>query len=397
MKEKRKVPSSDLNRVIPILIEVWRRYHKLAGPPDKLQTREFRTVVASIQNLQEKMHKGEKEYFNNPQLLGDYLLYHWVLHYLQGISLIQELPQKPGTVLDIGAGLSPFGCAALRHGASEVIAFDENLNALKLGAEVIGRLGYPLSIRKGDALTSSFPKGTFDLIIIGHTLRELFPPIKKGWQEGRKQWIDYLLDALKPQGYLLLVEGSLPEENRYLLSLRDQLVEQGIKLQAPCIWQGRCPALETSNSPCYAQRELEKPDLIKEFQRAANINLSSLKMSYLLIKSKQASTLHPSHISSAFYRVISPPVPSFIGKRYYLCGFEGKKSLSSPFEEHSKEARAFDFLKRGDLIAIENASEKGAHLTVKKETVICLKAAKGKPFNFEREAEFHENRSQTKS
>ena len=47
-----KMPSADLESIIPHLIGVWRRFHKLSGPPDVLQTREFRGVVQGIQKLQ---------------------------------------------------------------------------------------------------------------------------------------------------------------------------------------------------------------------------------------------------------------------------------------------------------------------------------------------------------
>ncbi len=51
---------------------------------------------------------------------------------------------------------SPFGFAALRHGAEEVIATDKNLNVLEAGAEVCGRFGHTMSVRRWDCLKERF-------------------------------------------------------------------------------------------------------------------------------------------------------------------------------------------------------------------------------------------------
>lgn len=382
MKNK-KLPGTDLETVMPLLINIWRRYHKLSGPQDALQTREFRGVVAAVETLQKGLETGQAligtDYFSKPELLGAYLLYQWVIHYQQGLSLINEMPITPKRVLDIGSGLAPFAFAALRHDARDVIALDRNLTALNLGAEVCGRYGFPLTIRRHNCLRQPFPvEGTFDLITIGHCLEELFPESQKGWNIQQQDWVTSLFSLLNPEGYILFVESSLPHVNRRLLMLRDILVKQGVPVQAPCVWQGECPALQTKNSPCYAQRPLEKPYLIKEIQRAAQINLGSLKMSYLLIKNPVAGW--PKLATSApLYRVISPPIEVDQSKRYYLCGVDGKKNLGSHLKQHPLESRAFDYLKRGELISIDGALEKQNRFEIILGTRVTVEAAIGKP------------------
>ena len=382
MLKNKKNPHSDLETLMPLLIGIWRRFHKLSGPPDMLQTREFRGVVASVQALQECFLDGQtligKDYFSKPELLGSYLLYHWVVHYQQGLSLLGELPTTPRRVLDICSGPVPLGFAALRHGASEVFATDQNMTALELGSEVAGRYGLPLTIRPWNCHRGPLPiQGQFDLIILGHCLEELFPSTHSNWQDAQHQFVSRLLKRLTPQGFLLIIGSSFPEANRRLLTMRDQLVKEGVPIQAPCVWKGECPALKTQNSPCYAQREFEKPYLIKEIQRAASINLSSLKMSYIIFKNPQADW--PQLTAQNLYRVISPPVDSFQGKRFYLCGTDGKKTLGSHFTKNPQESRAFDFLKRGELISIEEPLEKNQALDIIKGTRLSVEAACGKP------------------
>lgn len=381
-----RTPAIDLETIMPLLINVWRRFHKEAGPGDRLQTREFRRVVESLKRLIQptdlKSAKSQNplppDYFNDRELLSAYLLYPWVLHYQEALSLLGELPFTPKRVLDVCSGPGPFAFAALRYGAQEVFAADRHVAALELGAEVCGRYGMPLTIRRWDCIKDSMPiEGQFDLITLGHGLNELFPETMKNWQEKQAHFINYLLGRLKPSGQLLLVESSYPQDNRRLLELRDQLVSKGITIQAPCIWQGECPALKTPNSPCYAQREMEKPFIIKEFQRSLDIKLNSLKMSYLLIRSPNAPQVQLS--GNKLYRVISPPIETYQGKRFYLCGTDGKKSLGSHLKEHPASSRAFEYLRRGELIEIENALEQGQAIDIILDTQVTVKAACGKP------------------
>lgn len=372
MKEKR-VPSPDLEELIPILIGAWRRFKKLPGPADHLQTREFRSVVEGIQTL--RRQEGD---LSHPDLLGAYLLYQWVIHYQQALTILNEVPSTPTRVLDICSGPAPLALAALRHGAHDVIAVDKNKKALELGADVCGRYGYPLSIRSWDCLKEKKPfEGSFDLILLGHCLEELFPPTQKNWKEAQHEFLTSLLGYLKPEGFLVIIDDSRLETNTRVLEIRDRFVKAGIPVQAPCVWRGECPALKTSNSPCYAQREMEKPYLIKEIQRAAQINANSLKMSYLIFRNPQAGW--PSLPPLPLYRVISPPVETFHGKRFYLCGTEGKKNLGSHFEVPPKEARAFEYLRRGELISIQNPLEKQQILDIVEGTIVKIEAACGKP------------------
>jgi SAM-dependent methyltransferase len=377
MKSNRS-PSTDLDTIIPLLIGIWRRFHKESGPGDRLQTREFRRVVDCIKKLQNGQDPS-----TDREMASAYLLYPWLIHYQEALSLLGELPSPPKRVLDVCSGSAPFAFAALRYGASEVFAVDRNMMALELGAEVCGRYGLPLTIRRWDCIKEPLPiEGEFDLITLGHALNELFPPTMKDWQNKQSQFIHYLLTRLKPNGHLLLVESSYPDDNRRLLTLRDTLVEKEITIQAPCIWQGACPALKTPNSPCYAQREMKKPFLIKEIQRAAEIKLSSLKMTYLLIRSPKAPKLPL--LTREMYRVISPPIETYQGNRYYLCGTQGKKTLSSHLKEHPPESRAFDYLRRGELIEISKPLEHGQSFEIVNGTQVTVVAACGKPApNFE--------------
>ena len=148
----------------------------------------------------------------------------------------------------------------------------------------------------------------------------------------------------------MIVDRSETESNTEILKIRDHFVSRGIAVQAPCVWKGLCPAL-ASKSPCYAQREFDKPHFMKELQRGAGIFLNSLKMSYLILRSPKAEWPRPDLYNQPYYRVVSPPIESYQGKRYYLCGKEGKEKLDLRIDEKSYT------LQRGSLISLESNSK----------------------------------------
>ena len=390
MKSHNKTPTADLETLMPILIGVWRRHQKISGPDDKLQTREFRNVVAAVKVLMEKSHEGQsligRDYFSNKELLGAHLLYDWIIHYQMGLSLIGELPDRPRRVLDVCSGAAPFAFAAMRSHANEVIATDQNSDALKLGAEICGRYGLALTVRPWNCLKEKLPvEGTFDLIILAHCLDELFPSTNSNWVEQQHLFIKYLFSKLTPEGHLLLVDNSFPEANKRILQLRDTLVSEGVPIQAPCIFRGNCPALKTPNSPCYAQREFVKPYLVKQIQRANSIHLSSLKMTYIIFKNPEAHW--PTLPENPLYRIISPPIDAFNSKRFYLCGSEGKKHLESHLEEYPLESRAFQYLRRGELISITKGLETQNAIDIIEGTTLKIEAACGKPMPWNKPSE----------
>lgn len=81
--------------------------------------------------------------------------------------------------------------------------------------------------------------------------------------------------------------------------------------------------------------------------------------------------------------MISPPVDTHAGKRYHLCGTDGKKDIGSHLKEQTPEARAFDYLKRGELISVEDALVKQQHFDVVLGTRVKVEAALNKPLPYE--------------
>ncbi|GAB4231817.1 MAG: hypothetical protein Tsb0021_10390 [Chlamydiales bacterium] len=370
MKEKkRKNIKAESNEIMPLLVKVWRRLRKLSGPTDRLQTREFRNVAAALK----KRKTGE--ILSEDAALDVSLLYDWIIYYQQALSIFGELPKRPKRVLDLSGGLAYFSFAALRHDVDDVVLMSMDHRQMQIGAEICGFYGYTLATQGIPNLSSQLPyEGKADVICLGHCLYKRFGNISDftevvGYLKG-------LLTYLSPKGCVVIIEPSEAHYNTWVLQLRDQLVSEGFPIQAPCVWKGKCPALQAKNH-CYAQREFEKPYIIQELQRASDIFLNSLKMSYLILRHPDFDW--PSLPPRAYYRIISPPFESIRGKTYYLCGVKGKKKLSSSVNDHPKSLRPFDYVKRGELVEIKNAFETEYNFELKEESELEIAAALGKP------------------
>ena len=382
MKKRRKAPGPDLDNIIPLLIAQWRKLHKIhGGPEDVLQTREYRRASHAVKHLYDGTPHPDGKTYSEQSLLGGHLLYEWIVRYQEGLSLISEIPTPPRRVLDLCGEAGAFSFAASQHGATDVHLVDWNEKALRLAGEVNGRYGHPITVHQKDVLRDTLPsERKFDLIILGYALSELFPSTLKGWANKQDAFVESLMNLLSDDGHILVVENSWPASNRRVLQLRESMVEKGIPVQAPCIWSGKCPALQNAKGHCFAQRDLVAPYFVKEIQRGAKIKSHSLKMSYLLLKNPKSSW--PKLPDERLYRVISPQIESYHGARYHLCGVDGGKTLGSHITEHPRESRAFEYVRRGDIIALSDIMEDNDRLEIVEGSTVEVRVSSGKVLPF---------------
>lgn len=391
---RRKTPVIDSEELTRHIIVSFRRLSKIAGPHERLQTREFRTACDAIKKIESwietaissTMWNSTKELIEllqerySRETIHNYILYFWPLHLYQGVSLLNELPDVPERVLDIGSGAGSFAMSALLHGASDVTLFDQSRLFLDAAGDLIGRWGYPIHVEEGTWPKKPLPQGPFDLVTIGHAIYEM----SNGSHETAIKLIEDALARLNEKGFLVIATSSEEPVNRWFLELRDMVREKGHAIQAPCVWQGHCPAKKHQSSPCYAQRKWEKPTFIKELQRGSGIFLNSLKMSYLIIRSPLMKKLQPA--IDPLYRVISPPIDMLGEKRFFLCGTGGKRHIGCRkefFKDSNavlpKELRAFQYLERGSLLTFSHIVEKKEAIDLVTDSTLTLVAPADKP------------------
>lgn len=355
----------------PRLIRAWRRLRgapAATGPataPPKLTAEERRDIVAGAQRLsrgltRERELAGER-YFEDPQLLGAYLLLYWPRSYAQAASVLREIGGARGRVLDIGSGPGPLALAALDGGATRALAIDRSAAALQVANSLAD--GAPLETARWEP-TQPLPDGPFDLILAGHVLNELYGDDIAA----RAELVEAMLARLSAGGFVVLIEPALRETSRALLALRDRLVAGGATVRAPCLYRGDCPALVRPGDWCHAEREWSAPPFVDELARAAKLNRDALKMSYLVLQAPGASW--PSLPEGRLFRIVSEPLPQKGQHRYVGCGPEGRVPLVLP-EKHVRDAnRAFTTLARGEVVRVDRLTARGDGLRLDDQSVV---------------------------
>jgi SAM-dependent methyltransferase len=231
----------------PLLLAAWRqlrgsRSSPGEGPDAPLSQDEKRDVLAGVTKLSRGLTRERElagaRYFEDPQLLGAYLLLYWPVSYGQAQALLPEIGGPLGRVLDVGSGPGPLALAALDHGAGATTAIDRSPAALDVGKALAKARGVTLATERWQP-ADPIPGGPFDTILVGHLLNELFGDDI----DRRVKLLQALLARLTPGGCLVVIEPALRETSRALLSVRDRLVAGGATVRAPCLFRGDCPAL----------------------------------------------------------------------------------------------------------------------------------------------------------
>lgn len=362
---------------IPRLLAAWRRLRGRSMPGDErdvISSEERRDIVAGAQRLSrgltgDRALAGER-YFDEPQLLGAYLLLYWPVSYAQGRALIGELGGARGRALDVGSGPAPLALAARDTGASEVHAIDRSDGALA----VARALSPELTTARWDP-TRPLPTGPFDLILAGHLLNELYGDDV----DARARLVESMLAQLAPTGTLLVIEPALRETSRALLQLRDRLVARGVTVRAPCLYRGGCPALTRAGDWCHAERRFAPPPLVDELARAAKLHRDTLKMSYLALQPPGATWPEPP--AGRLFRIVSEPLPQKGQHRFVGCGPEGRLPLVLA-EKHVRDGnRAFVTLERGDVVRVERLTARADGLRLDDASTVEKIAKVGEPLS----------------
>ena len=284
------------------------------------------------------------------------------------------------TALDLGAGPGAASLALLEAGVGRVSACDRSGAALALARRIARGRGFDLETRQWDALKSTGqPAGTFDLVVVAHTLNELWP----GHADRialRVALLARIGASLSPGGKLLVVEPALMKVAQEAIRVRDGLAAQGFEVLLPCIWQGNCPALP--DGTCHGEFDWSPPPEMVRISHAARIGRETLKMAWFVLRKREqprgtagatavaagaemprgtvaAAVTEPPTPDGGLYRVVSEPLLSKSGRiRYLVCGPLGRFALSAPKACPAPGVKPFYLLKRGEGIRFTGARKR---------------------------------------
>lgn len=348
---------------IPRLLDVWRSARRRGpgrpgGPRDRLASDELKTVGAGVRRLslgltRERSLAGER-YFDDPGLLGAYLLFYWPISFAQVTSLLAELPSRPRELLDLGGGPGPAAFAALGAGAERALVADRSEGALRIAKALAREARSSVTVLRWSG--GAPPEGRHDLVVAQHVLNELWGGAPDRIAR-RAALARSLLERVRPGGTLLLVDPALRETSRELLELRDALVAEGVAVRAPCLFRGPCPALSRPTDWCHAERPWEPPRLVAEIAREAGLHKEALKMSYLALAPPGEGWERAPE--GTVFRIVSEPLAGKGRRRYIGCGPDGRMGLALQDKHVGEENRVFGELARGDVVRVTGGEPKG--------------------------------------
>ena len=163
---------------------------------------------------------------------------------------------------------------------------------------------------------------------------------------------------LSSYSHLLIIEPSTRKLGRQLMGWRQELIDLGFSLWAPCPHQLKCPLLEDSKHDwCHDRILIDRPDWMLKLEQSLPMENKSLTFSYLLA-SKQTPTDQQN-----LARIIGDTKKEKGKTRQAICRGESREFLAWL----KKEGKA-PLLARGSLVALPSELiKKGNEIRLKEE------------------------------
>lgn len=236
-----------------------------------------------------------RTYMRDPALRRAYLAF-WVPHNVARISSLLERARQEGhitfsapSVLDLGAGpLSGLLAAWCVWGRlSGAVAVDLSRPALEEGAAILKAVGADVgTLTLIDAALDGpparwSPREPVDLVIAANVLNEVSDPRDPS---PRRRLLDTAATHVKDGGRVLVTEPAMRLETRALMTLRDELVAEGVAVLSPCRGARTCPLLLTRGDWCHQDITFDaRPPAYRALEKAARLPKEALAVSHLLL------------------------------------------------------------------------------------------------------------------
>jgi SAM-dependent methyltransferase len=257
---------------------------------------------------------------------------------LRELARYRPFTGKPLRVLDFGSGPGTAALAFLLAGgaAADLVLVDAVDEALDDARFLCGLLGVrPRTLHE-------IPRGErFDLVLAANVLNERAAPLE---------------DALADDGHWIAIEPATRTATSALIRRRDELVERGFRIAAPCLGQARCPLQGRADLWCHQDLAWERPAGVAATDRRTGLDKESVKFSYF-VATLRGATL--SDVLGPGARRVVSNLHREKGKAWATtCGADGPACCTEILTRHrGPETAAFFHAQRGDVLKIEVKGE----------------------------------------
>lgn len=330
-------------------------------------------------------HKGvpSRDYLASAKLRESYLAYFFPLTVAKVLAVLGELPgdqeripssARAARVLDLGSGPGPGAVACLtwlrdepraRRGPVELVLVDRAEPALALARDVIAAcrqdqvavhtIRADLERRAWVRGLPTGQSGTYDLIVVGNCMNELYRTSRDACAR-RAKLLEVCLELLNPDGSLIVIEPASRPESRALHRVRDHLLQRRIcNVYSPCLRDQPCPALERDDDWCHEERPWKAPWAVEAIDAHVGFIKDALKFSYLVLRRDGRTIVRR---DPETYRVVSELRTLKGEQRAWLCNAAGRHEVGRLDRERSEDNAAIDRWHRGAIVRVEEIVRK---------------------------------------
>lgn len=236
-----------------------------------------------------------------------YLTYFFPLNYIRNLRIYKmamqlKFPNDFDTFIDFGCGL----------GSSLLAAHDSQFLPTKTSLTLIDNTAWPIDFLEEHfsppyKISRQLPRSVEkSFAVFSYSLNEIISPP------------DWIFDVQ----HILIVEPSTVTHSRKLMTFRQQLIENGFSLWAPCTHQMDCPLLLHSQKDwCHDRAHWQQPDWFTKIENHLPIKNNTITTSYLLA-SKIKNSRH------FFGRIIGDEQKEKGKTRWMFCRNQEREFLS---------------------------------------------------------------------
>jgi hypothetical protein len=273
--------------------------------------------------------------WHQPWAQAAYLAYFFPLNYLRMAAVLQEVAstgflQGLTRYIDFGCGLSALPFLTKDSPLKQGVGIDKSLEALHLLEELLKASGNRMLLYKD-----------FNGVVDHKTDLGVFSYVVTETQKLPKWAPD--LEAL------LIIEPSTKEDGRYLLDLREALIEENYFAWAPCTHNGECPLFNKSKKDwCHDRVSLDMPSWYSEIEKLLPMKNRTITYSYLAVRKTNPRT------KSNLARSVGDVLDENGKYKQLICRGEDREFLAWLKKEHVEAPS----LARGQLFEMPGNLEK---------------------------------------